>query len=56
MGLSIAAAAAATDTLDPERWRSLAVVVAGAFLVALDFFGVNVSIPSIRADLRATFA
>jgi EmrB/QacA subfamily drug resistance transporter len=55
MGTSIATAASA-DTLDPGRWRSLAVVLAAAFLVGLDFFVVNVSIPSIRADLHASFA
>jgi EmrB/QacA subfamily drug resistance transporter len=32
------------------------VILAAAFLVALDFFVVNVSIPSIRANLHATFA
>ena len=31
-------------------------VLAAAFLVGLDFFVVNVSIPSIRANLHATFA
>jgi EmrB/QacA subfamily drug resistance transporter len=41
---------------DPGRWRSLAVVLSGAFLTALDFFIVNVSIPSIRTSLNATFA
>jgi len=44
------------DSPDPGRWKSLAVVLAAAFLVALDFFVVNVSIPSIRSDLHATFA
>jgi EmrB/QacA subfamily drug resistance transporter len=46
----------AFDAPDPGRWRSLAVVLAGAFLAGLDFFIVNVSIPSIRASLNATFA
>src|SRR3954452_22774728 len=41
---------------DPGRWKSLAVVLSGAFLTALDFFIVNVSIPSIRTSLNATFA
>jgi EmrB/QacA subfamily drug resistance transporter len=48
--------AVAVPALDPKRWRALAVVLAAAFLVALDFFVVNVSIPSIRADLHASFA
>ena len=47
---------AATPVLDPTRWRSLAVILSAAFLVGLDFFVVNVAIPSIRADLHATFA
>ncbi len=41
---------------DPSRWSSLAVVLTGAFLTGLDFFIVNVSIPSIHASLNATFA
>jgi EmrB/QacA subfamily drug resistance transporter len=45
-----------TENLDPGRWRALGVVLAAAFLVALDFFVVNVSIPSIRAGLHASFA
>jgi MFS family permease len=49
-------ASATLDGLDPGRWRSLAVVLAAAFLVGLDFFVVNVSIPSIRANLHASFA
>jgi len=48
--------AAIADTPDPGRWSSLAVVLTGAFLAALDFFIVNVSIPSIRTSLNATFA
>lgn len=43
-------------TPDPGRWKSLAVILAAAFLVGLDFFIVNVSIPSIQANLHATFA
>ncbi len=48
--------AANTDAPDPGRWKSLAVILAAAFLVALDFFVVNVSIPSIRTNLHASFA
>jgi MFS family permease len=44
------------ETPDPGRWKSLAVVLAGAFLAGLDFFIVNVSVPSIRISLHATFA
>lgn len=47
---------ASADAPDPGRWASLAVVLTGAFLAALDFFIVNVSIPAIRTSLKATFA
>ena len=55
MATSIATAVS-TGSIDPGRWRSLAVVLSAAFLVTLDFFVVNVSIPSIRAGLHASFA
>jgi len=54
--MTAAAAVPAFDTPDPGRWKSLAVILAAAFLVGLDFFVVNVSIPSIRANLHASFA
>lgn len=53
---STAAASQAAESPDPGRWKSLAVVLAAAFLVGLDFFVVNVSIPAIRTNLHATFA
>ena len=52
----ISTAPISADNPDPGRWASLAVVLTGAFLAALDFFIVNVSIPSIRISLNATFA
>jgi EmrB/QacA subfamily drug resistance transporter len=55
-GSATAAGPAPQAALDPGRWRSLSVILAAAFLVGLDFFIVNVSIPSIRASLHATFA
>jgi EmrB/QacA subfamily drug resistance transporter len=54
--IAVNAPASAVDTPDPGRWKSLAVVLAGAFLAGLDFFIVNVSVPSIRVSLHATFA
>jgi len=39
-----------------EHWWALAVVVAAQFMFVMDTFIVNVAIPSIRADLRATSA
>jgi EmrB/QacA subfamily drug resistance transporter len=36
-----------------RRWLALPVILAGTFMVTLDFFIVNVAIPSIQRDLRA---
>jgi MFS family permease len=52
----VTAASPPLNAPDSGRWKSLAVVLAGAFVTALDFFIVNVSVPSIRASLHATFA
>jgi MFS family permease len=41
------------ETLDPRRWAALAVLLVGAFLAPLDFFIVNVALPSISSGLRA---
>jgi MFS family permease len=40
--------------LDPRRWAALAVLLTGAFLAPLDFFIVNVALPSITAGIGAT--
>src|ERR1700721_677577 len=42
--------------LDPRRWRALPVLLIGSFLAFLDFFIVNIALPSMRADLGATQA
>ncbi|MBX4863793.1 MFS transporter [Rhizobium bangladeshense] len=42
------------DKLDPRRWMALVILLTGAFLPPLDFFIVNVALPSIREDFRAT--
>ena len=44
------------DTLDPNRWVALAVLLTGAFLAPLDFFIVNNAMPAITAGLGATAA
>jgi MFS family permease len=41
------------ETLDPRRWAALAVLLVGAFLAPLDFFIVNVALPSISSGLQA---
>lgn len=42
------------DNHDPHRWTALVILLAGAFLPPLDFFIVNVALPSIREDLLAS--
>jgi EmrB/QacA subfamily drug resistance transporter len=37
-----------------RRWAALPVLLAGAFMVVLDFFIVNVALPSMAADLGAS--
>ena len=37
-----------------HRWVGLPVVLAGTFMVVLDFFIVNVAMPAMQADLRAS--
>jgi MFS family permease len=39
---------------DPRRWAMFAVLLVGAFLPPLDFFIVNVALPSIQQDLGAS--
>lgn len=39
-----------------RRWFALPVILAGTFMVTLDFFIVNVAIPSIQRDLHANTA
>jgi MFS family permease len=39
---------------DPRRWAALAILLTGAFLSPLDFFIVNVAMPSIRGGLGAS--
>ncbi|MDE3177517.1 MAG: MFS transporter [Pseudomonadota bacterium] len=41
---------------DPRRWTALSILLVGAFLPPLDFFIVNVALPSIRGDLHASAA
>jgi MFS family permease len=41
------------DALDPRRWAALVVLLTGAFLAPLDFFIVNVAMPSITSGLGA---
>lgn len=45
---------AAVQAADPHRWFAFAVLLVGAFLSPLDFFIVNVALPSIRSGLAIT--
>src|SRR5215469_2390045 len=40
--------------LGASRWAPLPIVLAGTFMVVLDFFIVNVAMPSIQASLHAS--
>lgn len=42
------------ETRDPRRWTALLILLAGAFLPPLDFFIVNVALPSIGADFHTS--
>ena len=42
-----------TTTDNPLAWAALPVLLAGAFMVVLDFFIVNVALPSIATELGA---
>jgi MFS family permease len=39
---------------DPNRWAALAILLTGTFLAPLDFFIVNVAMPSISSGLHAS--
>lgn len=45
-----------TTQVDLNRWRALIIILLAPFLSVLDFFIVNISIPSIQSGLHATFA
>jgi MFS family permease len=47
---------AQSPALEPRRWLMLGVLLVGAFLPPLDFFVVNVALPSIQSDLHASAA
>ncbi len=42
--------------LEPQRWTMFVILLVGAFLPPLDFFIVNVALPSIRGELGASFS
>jgi EmrB/QacA subfamily drug resistance transporter len=44
------------DALDPRRWLALAVILGALFLAVLDFLIVNIALPAIQLDLKATSA
>src|SRR5215469_4272415 len=37
-----------------NRWAALAVLLAGTFIIVLDFFIVNVALPSMQTELQAS--
>jgi EmrB/QacA subfamily drug resistance transporter len=51
---SVAVASIENSLLDSRRWRALPVLLIGSFLAFLDTFIVNIALPSIQADLKAS--
>ena len=49
----ISAVAQEPRVAEPMQWAPLLVVLAGVFMTTLDFFIVNVAIPSLQTDLHA---
>jgi len=56
MTTSAAKAPSEAETIDPKRWLALACLLVGSFLAPLDFFIVNVAMPSITTGLKSTAA
>jgi len=55
-GLDLALTGPGARRLAPAPWRrwvALPVVLTGTFVIVLDFFIVNVALPSMQAELRA---
>jgi EmrB/QacA subfamily drug resistance transporter len=50
----IASSPTGLGRLRASRWAALPVVLAGTFMVVLDFFIVNVAMPAMQADLHAS--
>ncbi|MGO9498569.1 MAG: MFS transporter, partial [Solirubrobacteraceae bacterium] len=46
-------AGAGSRPVEANRWAALPVLLAGTFMVVLDFFIVNVALPSMQRDLHA---
>ena len=53
-GGGIVAAMTTSTPSTRSRWAALPILLAGAFVVVLDFFIVNVALPSIATDLGAS--
>src|SRR5579871_3330152 len=51
---SIPAVLSHRTTLANNRWAALAVLMAGTFMIVLDFFIVNVALPSMQSELHAS--
>jgi EmrB/QacA subfamily drug resistance transporter len=51
-----ATAPSEAETIDPKRWLALACLLVGSFLAPLDFFIVNVAMPSITTGLKSSAA
>jgi EmrB/QacA subfamily drug resistance transporter len=52
----LAAPASSPGDLDPRRWLTLVILLLAAFMNLLDISIVNIAIPSIQANLHASYA
>ena len=52
----VAPAVPVTPQIEARQWLTLAIVLGGTFMAVFDLFVVNVAIPTIQRDLRASFA
>lgn len=54
--LTVATVRDGDASVEPRRWTMFVILLVGAFLPPLDFFIVNVALPSIRGELGASAA
>src|SRR5690242_9373707 len=54
MSANVITATTTTVGASRSKWAALPVLLAGTFMVVLDFFIVNVAMPSMQADLHAS--
>lgn len=54
MASTLALPRSVSITQKQNKWAALAVLMAGTFMIVLDFFIVNVALPSMQSELHAS--